>query len=243
VKRELKKQIKEDEVISGFEHLATWVGANRQSVQIGVVAALVIVSAAWGFSAWRASQAREAEQAFGAALEIYSAPLRSELPPGAQPTTVQIFETKAEKFKKAAAAFDGIERRFGSSPVALRARYFSALCRIEGEDAAAGQKILEEMAGKPGDALEGALARLALAEHLKRLGQNDKAAAAFNKLASDAAFPLPRDYALLQLGEVYESAKKYSDARAAYKRLSDEFPTGAYAAEARRRADRLEIVG
>ena len=243
MKREHKKQIKQDEVISWFEHSAAWVVANRQSVQIGLAAALVIVSGAWGFSAWRASQTREAEEAFGAALEIYAAPVRGELPAGAQPTTVQIFDTPMEKYKKATAAFDGIERRFGSNPVGLRARYFSGLCRLEGGEAAAGQKILEELAARPGGSLESALARLALAEHLKRQGQHDKAAEAFSKLASDATFPLPRDYALLQLGEVYEAARKFGDARAAYKRLSDEFPLGAYAAEAKRRADRLELAG
>ncbi len=243
MKRELKKQIKEDEVISGVEHFGAWVLANRQSVLIGVVAALLILASAWGLSAWRTNQTREAEQAFGAALEIFAAPVRGELPPGAQPTTLQIFETAAEKYKKATAAFDGVERRFGSNPVALRARYFSALCRIESEDGAAGQKILEELAARPGGGLESALARLALAERLKKQGQHDKAAEAFNKLATDATFPLPRDYALLQLGEVYEAARKFGDARAAYKRLSDEFPQGGYATEARRRADRLEFAG
>lgn len=243
MKRELKKQIKEDEVISGVEHLATWVAANRQAVLIGVGTAGLVLAGAWGLSAWRANQSREAEQAFGAALEIFAAPLRSELPPGAQPTTVQVFETAAEKHKKATAAFDGVERRFGSNPVALRARYFSALSRIEGDDAAAGQKILEELAARPGGGLESALSRLALAERLKAQGQFDKAAEAFNKLATDATFPLPRDYALLQLGEVYEAARKFGDARAAYKRLSDEFPLGGYAAEAKRRGDRLELAG
>jgi hypothetical protein len=243
VNKELKKQIKEDEVISGFEHLANWVVANRQSVLIGVSTAGLVLAGAWGFTAWRASQTREAEQAFAAALEIFAAPLRSELPPGAQATTVQVFETAAEKHKKAAAAFDGIERRFGSNPVAVRARYFSALSRIEGDDDAAGVKILEELAARPGGGLESALARLALAEQLKVQGQFDKAAEAFNKLATDATFPLPRDYALLQLGESYEAARKFGDARAAYKRLSDEFPTGGYAVEAKRRAERLENAG
>lgn len=243
MRKELKRSIKEDELISGFEHLSVWAQRNRNAVQYGAIAAVVVIAASWGFSAWQQQRTRQAEAAFAEALALFGAPLRGELPEGAQPAAGSpIFETAADKGKKAAAAFDGVERRFGGHPVALRARYFGALARAEGGESAQAQKLIEEIAAKQGG-LEPALARLALAAMLRKAGQPDKAAEAFRKLASDPSWPLPKEHALMELALSLEEAKKPAEARAAYQRIADEFPASAYASEARRRADHLATAG
>ena len=50
---------------------------------------------------------------------------------------------------------------------------------------------------------------------------------------------MPRDYALLSAAQTLEDAKRYAEARAAYRQLVEEFPASVYAAEARTRADYL----
>ena len=244
MRKEFKRQIKEDELVSGFGHLAVWVQANRSAVQAGAVAAFVLVAGGFGYTAWQERRTAHAEAAFGSALAIFGAPLRAELPQEAQPAAgAPIFDTAAEKYKQAAAAFDGIERQYGGHPVARRARYFSALARAEAGNSAEAQKLLETMAAEPNGGLERALAQLALAELLHKNGQAEKAAEAFRKLANDPSWPLPKDHALMQLALCLEEARKPVEARATYKRINDEFPASVYAAEARRRAEHLAMVG
>jgi hypothetical protein len=244
LKRELKKQIKQDELVSSFEHVVVWVQANRDLVRNVAIALVVLAGGAWGVSAWQQSRDREAEAAFGEALAVLRAPVASELQPGAPAPAGPVHATEAERLKKATAAFDGIERRFGSHPVALRARYYAAVSRVESGDNAEAQRMLTEIAArKDPEHLEPALARLALADLLRRTGQPEKAVDAYRQLVGDPSFPLPRDHALMSLARTLEDAHKPVEARAAYKRLFVEFPTSVYAAEARRRADDLETLG
>jgi hypothetical protein len=243
LKRELKRQIKQDELVSGFEHALVWIQTNRDLVRNVAIALVVLVGGAWGVHAWQERRNRDAETAFGEALAILRTPVASELPPGTPPAGA-VYATEAEKLKKATAAFDGIERRFGSQPAALRARYYAAVCRAQSGDIAEAQKMLTELAArKDGDRLEPALARLALADLLRRSGQAEKAADAYAQLVGDSSFPLPRDHALMSLARTLEESHKPGEARAAYKRLFVEFPASVYAAEARRRADDLETLG
>lgn len=244
MKRELKKSIKEDELVTGAERLAQWVAANRRLVQATALGLAAVVGGSWAWNAWQARQAREAEAAFAAALEVYGAPVRNELPEGNPPPAgATVHETAAEKFKKAAAAMDGVERRFASHPVGRRARYFAALARAESGDVAEARKLLEPMAAPGGDPLLTALARLALAGLLRKAGEPGKAAEEYRKLATDPGWPLPKDHALMQLAESLEEARRAAEARDAYKRVVDEFPSSIYASEARRRADSLATAG
>ncbi len=244
MRRELKRQIKEDELVTGFERLLGWLQANRSAAQAGSIAAVLVAAAGWGYSSWQERRTRDAEAAFASALEIFAAPLRSQLPEGAKPVAAApIFDTSAEKYKKAAAAFDGVERGIAGHPVALRARYFGALARAEAGEAAEALKLLSGIAEQKGGGIEPALARLAHAGLLRSTGQADKALLAFEKLAGDASWPLPKDHALMELARTLEEAKKPAEARAAYKRLFDDYPSSVYAAEARRRAESLSIAG
>jgi outer membrane protein assembly factor BamD (BamD/ComL family) len=150
------------------------------------------------------------------------------------------FATAEEKYKKAAAAFEGIERRYPSLEAGQRAKYFGALSRIELRDFGAAEKVLKEMAvPREAGALEPALARLALAELYRRSGDLDKAIDAYRQYAGDTTVPTPRDYALMGLASAQEEAKKPAEARASYERLLEEFPASVYAPEARRRAEFL----
>jgi hypothetical protein len=240
LKKELKKQIKQDEIISGVEHVASWAQAHPKELRAGAVAVLVLGGTAFGIFTFTRGREKAAEDAFASALETFEAPVVSELPPDAPKPSGTVYATTEEKFRKAAAAFDGVERAYPSLAVGQRARYYGALARIEFGDKAGAEKALNEVAAvKGGIGLEPALARLALAGLLRRSGALDKAADAYKQLAEDATFPLPRDHALMDLASTLEEARRSDEARAAYRRLTDEFPESVYAPEARRRAEFL----
>ena len=243
MKKELKEQIKRDEFARGVDKTLQWAGGHRDELRIAAGAAVVVALAAATLVYFQASRKREAERAFVEALAIYQGTVTSEQPADADPPLGPVFASAEEKHKTAAAAFDGVDRRYGSLPMGERARYYAALCRIELKQYAEAEKALQALAAGMGEAkLEPALARLALAGLYRRQGQVDKAAEAYRGIAGDAGLPLPRDFALMSLGATFEEARRFAEAAAAYKRLTEEFPASVYTAEARRRADYLQTA-
>jgi TolA-binding protein len=244
LKKQLKRQIKQDEFLTGVQHASKWVKEHDKPLRIGGLAVIVVAAlAALGFY-FQSTRAREAHEALGEALKIYEAPVAGE--PGADPNAPpgSTYPNAQEKFKKAAAAFDGVGRRFSSSASGQRARYFAGLCRIQLGEYDAAEKILDEVASiKGGDGLTPALAKMALADLQKRRGSLDEAVEAYRKLTEDASLPLPRDYALMQLASTLEEAHRAAEARDVYRRLTEEFPGSVYASDARQRAEYLETAG
>jgi tetratricopeptide (TPR) repeat protein len=241
LKKELRKQIKHDEFLTGVGKSWRWMDSHRDESRItaGVLVGLAI--AFGGLAYFKSRRAAEANDAFSQALAIFEGRVAGENPnepPGPGGT---VYASAADKFKKAAAAFDGVERRYGSLPVGMRARYYGALSRIELGDFDAASKALKELAAQKGvPGLEPALARAALAELARRRGQVDQAIEEYGRLADDPSSPLPRDYALMSLASTLEEAHREAEAAKSYRRLAEEFPASVYAAEARKRAEYLK---
>lgn len=236
MRKELKRQIKQDELVSSFEQAAAWLSAHRDEARITLAVLVVVGAVAGGLGYFKSKRQREAQADLAAAMEIFRAPVAKDLAPGAERPAGPVYATGDEKFKKAAAAFDGVERRYTSLPVAAQARYYAALSRIEIGDYAEAEKALKEAAAyEGGQGLEAAVGRLALADLYRRSGQTDKAAQAYRDFAADNRLGFPRDYALMSLASLLEDARRLAEAEAAYRRVVEEFGSGVYAAEARRR--------
>jgi tetratricopeptide (TPR) repeat protein len=243
MKKELKKQIKQDELVTGAERVWSWLATHREGVR---ATALVVAAAAvlgGGLSLVQGRRARESQRALSEALDLFHAPLKAQVSPAAGAAAAGAFATAEEKYTKAAAAFDGVERRYASQPAGLTGAYYAALCRVELGKTAEAEKALAALAARrdPGR-LEPALARLAMADLYRRTGQVDKAADAYRQAAEDVSLPLPRDHALIGLASLLEEGGRLDEARAAYQRLVAEFPTSVYAPDARSRAAYLETA-
>ncbi len=239
MKKELREQIKQDEFASGLEQAAAWAGAHKDELRIGIGVAVVLLAAVGAVGYYRAQRAREADQAFRDALTTYQAPVASEIPPGGERPSGQVFATADEKYKTSAAAFEAVERRFPSSKVGLRAKYYAALARIELKQYPEAEKSLKEIQQRS-SGLEAELSRAALADLYRRSGQVDKAVEAYRGLATNPTANLPRDFALLRAAQTLEDARRYAEARTTYRQLYEEFPASVYATEARSRADYLQ---
>ena len=240
MKKELRDEIKQDEFASGLEEMIAWVAAHRDEVRIGAGVAIVLLAAAGAVYYFQGQRAREADGAFREALTAYEAPVASELAPGADRPSGQVFATAEEKYKTAAAAFEGVDRRFGTSKVGARARLYAALSRLELGQYAEAEKALKAIA--QGAGLEPELARLALADVYRRSGQVDKAVEAYRGLATNPSATMPRDFALLSAAQTLEDAKRWADARAAYRQVAEDFPASVYAQEARARVEYLKSL-
>ena len=241
MKKELREEIKQDEFASGLEKSLEWVAAHRDEVRIGAGVVVVLLAAAGAVGYFQGQRAREADQAFRDALTTFEAPVASELAAGADRPAGQVFATAEEKYKTAAAAFEGVERRFGSSKTGRRAKYYGALSRVELGQYPEAEKALKEVQSQDAG-LDAELARVALANLYRRSGQVDKAVEAYRGLATNPAANVPRDFALLSAAQTLEDAKRWAEARAAYRQVFEEFPASVYASEARTRAEYLQSL-
>jgi tetratricopeptide (TPR) repeat protein len=242
LKKELKEDIRTDAFASGIEQFLAWAGRHRDELRIGVLVLVVLAGALLAIAHFRDQRLREADRALRDALTTFEAPLSSELPAGGERPTGPVFASAEEKYKTAAAAFEGIERRHGSSAAGIRAKYFAALSRMELGQYAEAEKALKEIQSR-GAGLEPDLARLALADLYRRSGQVDKAVDAYRSFASNPSSSLPRDHALMSAAETLEDARRFSEARAAYQKLAEEFPASVFAPSARTKADYLATAG
>ena len=239
MRRELKRQIKQDELRTGLQQATEWTRAHAREVQMTAGAVVVLLAAGLLVQNFRARQDASAEAAFAKALEVYQAPVAAEAP-AAAPAGGPTFATREEKYRKALAEFQGVEKS-ASGEVRQRARYYVALSQIELGDVAAAEKTLSDLAGrKDKDDLVPSLARLALAGLHRRNGQPDKAIEAYRRMLEDGSFLLPRDHVLHELAATQEAANRTQDARSSYERLFQEYPGSVYAGEARQRAEYLQ---
>ncbi len=239
--RELKRQMKQDDLVSGVEQATSWVKQNQDKVRLWGLVALVVVGGGLAFQTFSANRRAQSQAALAEALDVLARPVASEQAAGAPlPPGVPSFATSREKQTKAVALLDGVASRYGSLPAGKQAAYLAAVGRLEMGELDAARQALTALAAERGDKLISSQARLGLAELEARAGQVDKAAQALRELADDAEAGLPRDYALLRLGLVLEQAQRGAEAAEAFRRLARDFPASGYVAEAQRRADYLQ---
>jgi tetratricopeptide (TPR) repeat protein len=239
LRKELKRDIKQDEFRSWLENVIEWGEAHRDELRIGVGVGVVLLAAFGALAYFQSHRAREAERAFQDALDAFEAPVAAELALGAERPSGQVFATAEDKYKTAAAAFEGVERRYGSMDLGVRAKYYAALARIELGQYAEAEKSLRELQALGSGELVPDLARVALGGLYRRSGETDRAVEAYRALASAATTTLPRDHVLHCLAGTLEDAGRYDEARAAYRELFEQYPASVYAAAARARADYL----
>ena len=244
MKKELKRQIKEDEFISGIGRAWRWSSEHRRELRSVALAVLAVAAIGIGLSWYQSSRDAAARDAWAEALRTFHAPLESDLGADAAPPSGPVFATPAERARKAMAAFDGFARRFSRHELALRAEYYSGLCHIQLGELDQAEPLLSGVAArKDRGTVEPALALVALASAYRSEGRYDDAVETWRRLLDDPGSPLPKDQALMQLAENLEQAERLPEARGYYERLSHEHPSSPHAAEARRRAGDLERVG
>lgn len=242
MKKALKRQIKQDELVSSFEQMESWTRTHTDELKATTIGVVVLALAVGGLLYFRSNRAANASRAFGEAMQAFQA-----VAPAAPEQAASGAEAVAreEKLKKALVAFDGVANRFKSLPVGVRARYFAGACRVELGDLDAAEQNLREVAARKVSSsgpIEPALARLALAGVSRRKGALDAAATGYRELLADASAALPKDYVLVSLAGTLEQAGRLAEAATTFRRVVDEYPQSPFAGDARARAEYLKAA-
>ncbi|MCM2254849.1 MAG: tetratricopeptide repeat protein [Vicinamibacteria bacterium] len=238
--KELKRQIKEDEIRSGLEHAVEWVVTNRETALKIAGGVLLVVALLGGYSYWRSTQEAQASAALVDALRAFEGVSKAEQPAGPAGSTAA-WADERERYTKAAAGFDDVASRFSNSRSADWARYYAGVSRLRLGEIDRAREALKLTASHRDPMLK-SLGGLALAEVERRAGQPAAAAEALGRLVADPAYALPKDHALLRQASCLEEAKRFGDARDLYQRVFQDFPGSVYAGEARNRFQQLETV-
>jgi TolA-binding protein len=205
--------------------------SSRAVTAIGAVVAIGVIVG--GLLYWRKHTADQAGALLATAITVEQAPIA---PPSTLPTSTQsvnTFPTEAARAEAALKAFQAVTTQFPSSDAAVAAKYHSAGALLTLGRTDEARTVFQEVVESSGSSIYQPMARLGIAQVLLQQSKNDDAIKAFTDLAADRDGPLPVDGVLMQLAAADVKAGKNADARAAYKRIVDEFPESGYVADAK----------
>jgi len=239
MKAKERRHLKQNEFALTVNRLMAAAGENQQRLVALVVAVVIVLGSVGGYVWWRKRAADAAGALLGDALAVQQAEI---VPPSTLPGATQAagtYPTPEARDEAALEAFREVERTYPGSEAARTAEYhvattLLALGRLDEAEAA----FREAAAGDP--SYYTPLARLGVCEVLLREGKYDEAIAELTTLAAEREGTLPIDGVLMQLGEANLKADRKADAKAAFQRVVDEFPTSPYVAQARQQ---IEVIG
>jgi tetratricopeptide (TPR) repeat protein len=231
VDQKTRQALKKDKFVSTTTQSLEWASEHRQSVMTAtwIVLAAVLAAIAGGLAYNMRSEAAAA--AFGAAMQVYQAPLTQPgepVPPGAKAYT-----TSADRAKAANALFLAIADKYGMTPSGENARYFAGLTYDDAGETQQAEDTLKRAAGGWNKNLA-ALAKFSLAQLYRNSGRDPQAIDLYNQLSAKPTTTVPYGIAQLQLAELYQSEGKAKEAKDIYASLKDKDakgPAGAIAAE------------
>jgi TolA-binding protein len=227
-----RHQLKENDFLKTTVAVTKVVRENRNVVALGLAAVIVVAGAVGGWMFWRTHRANEAGALLGVAMATAQAPIAPapSLPgatqtPGTFPTEQARAEATIKLLTQAADAYPSTDEG-----IAARYQLGSELLSVGRLDDA--QAAFAKVATS-GSSLYAPLARLGEAQAFMAAGKTDEAIKIYTELAAARDSALPVDGLLMELARASQKAGKPQDARAAFKRVVDEFPESTYTADAR----------
>ena len=214
----------------------------------GVVAVVVLAGAVGGFMWWRQQTQAKASALLAQAFAVAEAPVVPPPPPAGstldgaapQPPPPNSYPTEQARAQAALPKFIAAADAYPSTLPGLAARYHAAATLVSlGKEPEAEQRY-KEVIDKGGSGLTGRMARLGLAEVQVRQKKDEPAINTLKELSTSAKDELPLDGVLMQLGRTYALAGRKAEAVQTYQRLTTEFPTSAYAGDAKKELDSLK---
>jgi hypothetical protein len=239
-----RHRLKENEVAHTVARVRETYELYQKPILAAVVGVIAIVVIAVGVASWRSQSDSQARTMLADATATERAQV---VPPVApepgKPAPQQLagsFPTDKARDEAALAKFMAIANAYPSADAGVTARYHAAaLLTALGRGGEAVQRY-QEVIDRAGTSLYGQMAKLGMADAQVTEGKFDQAIATYKEMAANSDGQLPVDGILMQLAHAYSAAGKQADARQTFKRIVDEFPQSAYAAEAKKALDAIK---
>ncbi|HVG26565.1 MAG TPA: tetratricopeptide repeat protein [Acidobacteriaceae bacterium] len=214
-KRNLKQP---DQFVMTTEHGVTWVNQNRKAaLTIGAIAIVLLLAIIGGYS-WFAHRSAAASSAFGEAMQTYQRPLADQAAQ-LQPGTKTFPDAKA-RAAAANAQFVAVANQYGSTEPGKMAQYFAGVTYMEKGDNSNAEQVLRKVADSwNGDVA--ALGKMALAGLYEQTGRNGDAEKLLQELGKGSATTVPPYMAQIQLGELYQTEGKVTEAKRVWAQVKD----------------------
>lgn len=212
--------MKHDALVDSAQSALGWLEEHKTEAILTVAAVIAVVAIVIGGSLFMQHRQDEASAAFGAAMDLYSAPI-------AQPNTPQQpgVRTYANSTVRAQAAnelFVKAADSYGSTDAGKQALYFSGLTYMEMGNTAQAETTLKKTV-RDGDSDLAALANLALAGLYRQTGRTPDAIKLLDHLANHPTTTVPAAESKLELADIYERTDP-AQARTIYAQLKDKEP-------------------
>jgi predicted negative regulator of RcsB-dependent stress response len=217
VDTQTRHAIKHDALIDHANSALAWLEDHKS--QAILVSAIVIGVLVIGISSILFYQHRqgEASVAFGAAMDIYSAPVDQ---PGTPPEPgVRTYSSAVVRAKAANEEFLKVADSFGSTDAGKNALYFAGLTYMEMGNTAAAETTLKKVADH-GDANLSSLADIALVSLYRQDGKTSDAIDLLKKLVAHPTTAVPAGQSNLELAGIYEQTNP-AQAKQIYAQLKD----------------------
>lgn len=233
MKAEERHRLKEN----AFAMRTAWVAdqlQNNLSRILAVVGGVLVLAGIVGIYFYMQSRsADQASAALGAATTISQAQI---VPASTIPGATQApgtYPTEALRGEAAIAAYQKVIDTYPSNEVATAARYYLGTTHLSLGHAADADRAFTEAIAKGGSSVYASMAQLGHVQALVADKKYDDAIKVLTDLSAQRDTKLPVDGVLMELARVCRKAGKTQEARAAFKRVVDEFPESQYAGEAR----------
>lgn len=234
MKAKERRHLKQNEFAETTAKVVSFAQEQRDRLVLGGVIAAIVVAAGGGYWWWHHHVNDEAGGLLGVATAIAGAPIA---PPPTVPGATQAPGTyPTEKVREAAAqtAYQDVIAKYPSTEAATTARYQLGVTQLQGGAAAQAEQTFQQVVSTAGaNSVYGLMARLGRAQALVEQKKYDDAIKEYTDLSGQRDSSLPIDGVLMQLARTCQKAGKTQDARAAFKRVVDEFPDSPYAADAK----------
>jgi TolA-binding protein len=229
-----RQHLKQNEFANSMARLISTAQEQRDRLVMAVIAVAVIVAIVGGYMFFSKRKRDEAGAALASATSVAEAQIApAPTVPGAK-QAAGTYPTEKARDEAALQAFQTVAANYSSTPEGISALYRAAGVLVSMGRLAEAEKTYQDLIAKaPASSLYATMGRMGLAETLATEKQYDRAIKEYTDLSGQRDSVIPIDGVLMQLARTYVKAGKPQDARAAFKRVVDEFPDSNYVSEAR----------
>ncbi|MEO6965411.1 MAG: tetratricopeptide repeat protein [Acidobacteriaceae bacterium] len=209
--------MKHDALVDHAQNALGWLEDHKSESILFAVIVLVVVAIGIGGTFFYQHREAAASSEFGAAMDIYSAPVTQPGSP-AEPG-VRTYPTSTARAEAANAEFLKVVKDFGSTDAGKNALYFSGLTYMEIGKTAEAESTLKKVA-KQGNKNLVSLANLALVSLYRQSNKTQDAIQLLNQLAAHPTTAVPAGEAKLELASIYDQTNP-EHAKQIYAQLKD----------------------